>query len=150
MCSETTLEHEDKQHSSTFKEVAEESAPMTMVSPEADCMWAWDTFFPGRGVKSRLQCWQCVCVCARVPGLQGKNQKKKKKYGAFSAAHTRWLFVFSFSLSLPHYIFNYQVRREAHYLGESVPMLLFYWQQKWTKSICGDLNLLMPLGNLYE
>lgn len=148
MCSETTLEHEDKQHSSTFKEVAEESAPMTMVSPEADCMWAWDTLFPGRGVKSRLQCWQCVCVSQ---ASRAKTKKKKKKiYGAFSAAHTWRLFVFSFSLSLPHYIFNYQVRREAHYLGESVPMLLFYWQQKCTKSICGDLNLLMPLGNLYE
>lgn len=27
--------------------------------------------------------------------------------------------------SLPHYIFNYQVRREAHYLGEAMPTLAF-------------------------
>lgn len=42
---------------------------MTMVSQETDWIWAQDTlglFFPGRGVKSRLQCWGCMCPAPRA------------------------------------------------------------------------------------
>lgn len=144
MCSESTVEHEDKHRDGMFREAAEESAPMAMLSQAADWMWARDTFFPGRGVESRLQCWVYVYVC--VPGPQG-NHKKKNMGHFLPLTHGGSLSFLSLSLSLPHYIFNYQVRSEAHYLGESFPLLLSYWQLKWTKSICGDLNLLMPLAS---
>lgn len=97
----------------------------------------WALFFPGRGVKSRLQHWGCVCV----PGPQGNY---KKIWGTFCRSDTVALCLFFLS----HYIFNYQVRREAHYLGEPDPMrLFFFWQQNWTTAICGALDLLMPIAN---
>lgn len=85
----------------------------------------WALFFPGRGVKSRLQYWGvCVCVCA--PGPQGNY---KKIWGTFRRSDTVALCLFFLS----HYIFNYQVRREAHYLGEPDPMLLFFLTTKLDK-----------------
>lgn len=76
----------------------------------------WALFFPGRGVKSRLQYWGGVCV----PGPQGNY---KKIWGTFCRSDTVALCLFFLS----HYIFNYQVGREAHYLGEPDPMLLFFF-----------------------
>lgn len=111
----------------------------------------------GRGAESRLKCWRGVCTIAPPPTATPSLMAMTKKYGAP-------LLCRSLSLSItpppphhhhhhnptpPHYVFNYQVRRETHYFRESLAELLFPFDttQEPTKSICWDSDLLMPLAN---
>lgn len=134
---------------STFGEVAElfsGLARMTMVSQETDWIWAQDTlgrlFFPGRGVKSRLQRWGCVYPAPRAMA---------KKYGALSIArthtHSFFLILYVF-LSLSLYLQLSSQERNSLFWGVSAhAAVLFDTTQEQTKSICWDLNLLIPLSN---
>lgn len=91
-------------------------------------LWA-SFFFPGRGVKSRLQCWGCMCP---APRAMTKNMGHSFTHThSVTRRHTHAL-LFSLHLclfSLPHYIFNYQVRRETHYFWKSMPMPVFFLTQ---------------------
>ena len=98
------------------------------------------------------------------PAPQGAD----KKYGALSLslclshAHTHthshtvdtrtcFLSLHLCLFSPPHYIFNYQVRRETHYFLEvGAHAGVSFWHNtrgEQTKSICWDLDLLIPLAN---
>ena len=149
MCPQSTLEtrRQTAQHS-TFRgggkvaELLSGLAQMTMVSQETDWIWAQDTlglfffFFPGRGVKSRLQCWGCM-----HPAPQGAD----KKYGALSLslclshAHTHThthtpqthalafsLFIYAFSLPL---IISSIIKSGEKLIifWKSAPMLVFHF-----------------------
>lgn len=100
MCSQSTLVHEDKQHG-TFREVAELFSEL--VQSENDNGVTRNRldlgsghfgpfFFPGRGVKSRLQCWGCMC-----PALRAMT---KNMGHSFTHTHMHTLFSLSPSLYL--------------------------------------------------
>lgn len=96
MYSQSTLVHANKQDrgEQLGKWQSWRRVKMTMVSQETDWIWAfWAFFSQGKGVKSRLQCWGCMCP---APGADTKNMGHSH---SFCLLHTHTL-AFSLFTSL--------------------------------------------------
>lgn len=155
MYSQSTLVHANKQDRGAHlgKWQSWRRVKMTMVSQETDWIWAfWAFFSQGKGVKSRLQCWGCMCPAPRAV---------TKKYGALSLflspththTHTHTSFL---SLHLPvfsPFLIISSIIKSGEKLiifGSQCPYRCSFWHNTrgvQTKSICRDSNLLIPLAN---
>lgn len=134
MYSQSTLVHANKQDRGAHlgKWQSWRRVKMTMVSQETDWIWAfWAFFSQGKGVKSRLQCWGCMCPAPRAVTKNMGHSHSFFLLHTHTHSHTHFLSLSSppCFFSLPHYIFNYQVRRETHYFWKSMPIPVFFLTQ---------------------
>lgn len=152
MCSKSTSEDARREGGRAVSELA----PMTMVSQETDWIWAWDTlghpfFFFVQGGAQKVG-YNAGGVCTQPPGHW------PKKYGApflslsHTHTHSRLLsasHLLSF-LSLPPSLLlqlSSQERNSLFWGVNARAAAPFDTTQEQTKSICWDLNLLIPLAN---
>lgn len=151
MYSQSTLVHGDKQHS-PFRG---SGRAVLRAGTEWKWQWChkkqigfglrtlWAIFFPGRGVKSRLQCWGCMCP---APRAMTKNMGHSFTHTHIHT-HTSFLCVFSPSLIISSIIKSVE---KLIIFGSQCPYRCSFWHnigEEQTKSICWDLNLLIPLAN---
>lgn len=115
----------------------------------------WASFFSREGCKSRLQCWGCMCPAPRAM-TKNMGHSFTHTYSVthmHAATHTRAyffsLFISVFSLSL---IISSIIKSGEKLIifGSQCPCRCSFWHNtrgEQTKSICRDLNLLIPLAN---